>query len=94
MRHDQLTQHGLQDYDQWIAGLREAGHLSAEETDILLQARAATARVVRVDEFEPGQLTPRVAVPDKEAASSPAVKKKSVAKKRAAAKKKRVQGTE
>ena len=93
LRHDQLTQHGLQDYDQWVAGLREAGHLSAEEADILLQARAATARVVRVDEFEPGQLAPRVAMPEKVAASRRTVKKKSVAKKRAAAKKKRVQGT-
>ena len=57
LRHDQATQHGLEDYAQWVARLHESGQLSADESEILLQAREATARVVRVDEFQPGQMT-------------------------------------
>ncbi|MCP4389159.1 MAG: acyl-CoA dehydrogenase, partial [Gammaproteobacteria bacterium] len=49
LRHEQITQSGLEDYAQWIASLRAAGQVDAEEAEILLQARAATARVVRVD---------------------------------------------
>ncbi len=93
LRHAQTTQQGLEDYAQWIARLRESGDIDAEEAEILLQARAATARVVRVDDFRPEQLTAS-GVAARKVAAKKAVKKKSVVKKKATAKKKRAQGTE
>ena len=92
LRHDELFQHGLEDYSQWIAGLREAGHIDGDEAEILLQAMAATTRVIMVDEFTPAQMAPRDAAANKEVAARKSVKKKSVTKKKAAVKKKRAQG--
>ncbi|UCH39465.1 MAG: acyl-CoA dehydrogenase [Gammaproteobacteria bacterium] len=91
LRHDQITQHGLEDYPQWIERLRESGQLTAEEADILLQARAATARVIRVDDFKPEQMAAGAAAPQKSASAGKPVKKKSAVKKKAVAKKKRAQ---
>jgi len=93
LRHEQITQHGLEDYPQWIDRLRASGQIDAEEAEILLQARAATARVVRVDDFRPDQLTARGAAPKQATAAKKTVKKKSVAKKKATVKRKRAQGT-
>jgi len=56
LRHDQVFQHGLQTYQQWMDDLESTGQVTADEADILSQARLATMKVVRVDEFEPGQL--------------------------------------
>ena len=92
LRHDQLVQHGLENYPQWIAGLREAGHIDGDEAEILLQAMAATTRVIMVDEFTPAQMAPRDAASNGAVAAKKAVKKKSVTKKKAAVKKKRAQG--
>ena len=61
LRHDQVFQHGLQTYQQWIDDLESTGQVTADEADILLQARLATIKVVRVDEFEPGQLQAGIA---------------------------------
>ena len=91
LRHDQVTQHGLEDYPQWIESLRESGQITAEEAEILLQARAATARVIRVDDFKPEQMAAGAAAPQKSASAGKSVKKKSAVKKKAVAKKKRAQ---
>ena len=56
LRHEQLKQHGLEDHSQWVARLKSAGQVSSDEADILLQARKATMKVVRVDDFTPQQL--------------------------------------
>jgi acyl-CoA dehydrogenase len=92
LRHERITQPGLEDYAQWVASLRAAGQVDAEEAEILLQAREATARVVRVDDFESAQLAMKSAAPAKPASGKTTVKKKSAVKKKTAAKKKRVQG--
>ena len=91
LRHDQVFQHGLQTYQQWIDDLESTGQVTADEADILLQARLATMKVVRVDEFEPGQLQAGVAahegspaaddLPASKVASRKAVPKKAVSKK-------------
>ena len=91
LRHEEIVQHGLEDYAQWIARLREAGTVSADEAEILLQAREATARVVRVDEFEPEQMSVR-AVASEKAPAGRSGNKKSAVKKKAATKKKRAKG--
>lgn len=88
LRHDQLEQHGLEDYQQWVGRLKQSGQVSAEEADILLQARSATTRVIMVDDFTTGEMTNKMgaskkAVPNKKAVKSPkkkAVKKKPTAK--------------
>ena len=90
LRHNELIQHGLEDYSQWIDGLSDSGQIDAEEAEILLQARAATARVVMVDDFTPAQMTAGGAAPSNAAAVNKAAKKKSVTKK-TAVKKKRAQ---
>ena len=87
LRHDQLEQHGLEDYQQWIERLKQSGQVSAEEADILLQARSATTRVIMVDDFTTDEMTNKMgaskkAVPKKKAVKSS--KKKAVKKKPAA----------
>jgi acyl-CoA dehydrogenase len=91
LRHDRITQHGLEDYPQWISNLLESGQVSAEESDILLQARLATARVIRVDDFTPEQMTNKPGAGNPAGLRKKAVKKKSV--KRKAVSKKRTEGT-
>jgi len=91
LRHDQIFQHGLENYPQWIEGLASSGQLTPEEADTLLQARLATMKVVRVDEFEPGQLTAEAAqsvddLPGKKVAAKKAAVKKAVASKATARK--------
>jgi acyl-CoA dehydrogenase len=86
LRHDHITQHGLEDYPQWVNGLLGSGQVSAEEADILLQARSATTRVVMVDDFTPEQMTNKSGVP-KPAESSKKSIKKAVVKKKAVKKK-------
>ena len=91
LRHDQVFQHGLENYQQWIDDLESTGQVTTDEADILLQARLATMKVVRVDEFEPGQLQAGIDahedspstddLPASQAALKKAVPKKSVPKK-------------
>jgi len=81
LRHDHITQHGLEDYSQWVNNLLESGQVTTEEADILLQARSATARVVAVDDFTPEQMTGKPSVAKSTAKT---VNKKSVAKKKRA----------
>lgn len=57
LRHEELEQHGLEDYPQWISRLQKSGRLADDEAELLLQADAATTRVVMVDDFRPEQLT-------------------------------------
>jgi len=57
LRHEELEQHGLEDYPQWISRLQKSGRLADDEAEVLLQAHAATTRVVMVDDFRPEQLT-------------------------------------
>ena len=56
VRRGSLQQHGLEDYAQWVERLKVAQQVSSDEADILLQARKATMKVVRVDDFTPEQL--------------------------------------
>jgi acyl-CoA dehydrogenase len=101
LRHDHITRHGLEDYPKWVSNLLGAGQVSAEEADILLQARSATARVIMVDDFTPEQMTNKSGtakpaeasnIVDKEkAVKKKAVKKKAI-KKKAVANKKRARG--
>jgi acyl-CoA dehydrogenase len=56
LRREQLDRHGLEDYAQWVERLRAQEQVSAEEADILLQARQAMMKVVQVDDFTPRQL--------------------------------------
>ena len=44
------------DYAQWVERLKVAEQVSSDEADILLQARKATMKVVRVDDFTAEQL--------------------------------------
>ncbi len=97
LRHEQVIQHGLEDYQQWVNRLQESGQVSVEEADILLQARAATTTVVMVDDFTTEQMTNKMDVPKKTATKKKATPKKSVKKKSVnkemAVKKKRVRGS-
>ena len=81
LRHDHITQHGLEDYSQWVDNLQASGQVTAEEADILLQARAATARVVAVDDFSPDQMTNKSGVAG---STGKTVKKKPVTNKKRA----------
>jgi acyl-CoA dehydrogenase len=56
VRRGSLQQHGLEDYAQWVERLKVAEQVSSDEADTLLQARKATMKVVRVDDFSPEQL--------------------------------------
>ena len=84
LRHDHITQHGLEDYSQWINNLLESGQVTTEEADILLQARSATARVVAVDDFTPDQMTGNSGVARSTGSTAKTVKKKPVANKKRA----------
>ena len=84
LRHDHITQHGLEDYSQWVSSLLESGQVTSEEADILLQARLATARVIAVDEFTPDQMMNKTSVARSTASTGKTVKKKSVANKKRA----------
>jgi acyl-CoA dehydrogenase len=95
LRHEQLEQHGLEDFAQWVQRLQAAKQVSAEEADILLQARQATIKVVKVDDFTPEELANTAApaspaapvsvasrtVKSKSASTRKTVKKKAVSKK-------------
>jgi acyl-CoA dehydrogenase len=56
LRHEQMERHGLEDYEQWLQRLQNAKQVSAEEADILLQARKATMKAISVDDFTPQEL--------------------------------------
>jgi acyl-CoA dehydrogenase len=88
LRHDQLEQHGLEDYQQWVGRLKQSGQVSAEEADILLQARAATTRVIMVDDFTTDEMTNKMSASKKAAPKKKALKpsKKKAVKKKPTAK--------
>ena len=83
LRHDELEQHGLEDYSQWIDRLKKSQQVSDEEADILLQARAATARVVAVDDFTSDEMRNKIAATKK---AAPKKRSSSASKKKAARK--------
>jgi acyl-CoA dehydrogenase len=86
LRHEKLQQHGLEDYSQWVARLKADEQVSSDEADILLQAREATIKVVRVDDFTPQQLLNEAAETVKSTPASSAARARSVGKKIAAKK--------
>ncbi len=83
LRHEQVSKHGLESYQQWIDDLVASGQLTAEEADSLLQARLATMEVIKVDEFEPEQLTPGCPPATQERQVNKTVRKKAAVKKAA-----------
>ncbi len=93
LRHDGLEQGALEEYEEWIDTLVCSEQVSKEEADILLAARAATRRVIMVDDFTPEQMIGNRGNPDQAVAKAkPAIKKtvtKKAVKKKTAAKAKR-----
>ena len=83
LRHEELDQHGLENYEQWVDRLLESGQVSAGEADILLQARCATTRVVMVDDFPAEQMTANNGSAKKETSPRKSAQKKVVKKKSA-----------
>jgi len=83
LRRGGLHQHGLEDYAQWVERLQAAEQVSSDEADILLQARKATMKVVRVDDFSPQELLNKATESEKSVAASRAVSKNSAVKKKA-----------
>ena len=57
LRHEQLEREGLEDPATWVARLRAAGQIDADEAELLLQSQAATRRVIMVDDFDTAELT-------------------------------------
>ena len=101
LRHDRVERHDLESYDEWVKRLVQSEQLSPDEAEILLQSRAATHRVIMVDDFAPGELHPRVEPATVEATEKPVKKraatrkpaaKKAARKKAAVKKKKRASG--
>ena len=96
LRREAVFQDGLEDYFEWIERLQGSGQLSADEAITLAQARRATMRVVRVDDFTPEELKigrgdcDNSSAAENEAAATAADKKSSVKKasKKKASKKK------
>ncbi len=84
LRHQELTQHGLEDYQQWVDRLLQSGQISTAEADILLQARSATTRVVMVDDFTPDQVMNKGGTAKEVAPTKKAAKKKTATKKKRA----------
>jgi acyl-CoA dehydrogenase len=84
LRRKDLQQHGLEDYSQWVARLKTAGQVSGDEADILLRAREATMKVVRVDDFTPQQLLNEAAKTIKPAPASAAARPQQVNNKKVA----------
>ncbi len=56
LRTNDQVKSNLQSYQQWIDGLLELDLVSAEEAEILLQAQAATRKIIMVDDFTPQEL--------------------------------------
>ena len=59
LRHDGLEAHELEEYADWVDRLLQSEDITAEEAEILLAARAATRRVIMVDDFTADELMPR-----------------------------------
>ncbi len=87
LRRENLEPEGLEDYLQWVARLKLAEQVSSAEADILSQARLATMRVVRVDDFTPEQLRNEDGGAGSSASSATAVTAATVVKKKATVKK-------
>jgi acyl-CoA dehydrogenase len=83
LRHEGVQKHGLEDYRQWIDDLASSGQLTVEEADTLLQARLATIKVVRVDEFEPGELAADSPPPAQDPPAKKTVARKAATRKAA-----------
>jgi acyl-CoA dehydrogenase len=86
LRRGSVQQHGLETYSQWVERLQATEQVSSDEADILLQARKATMKVVRVDDFTPEQLLNTATGSDKKdpagttGGARPLLKKKSAKK--------------
>ncbi|MDJ0778275.1 MAG: acyl-CoA dehydrogenase [Gammaproteobacteria bacterium] len=91
LRHDRLAPAALESHEQWLQRLEHEGLISAEEAAIVTAARAATRRVIMVDDFAPEQMLPGASASgDAPARAKPALKKSArtkTAAKKAAAKK-------
>jgi len=59
LRAAELRWDGRTPYEQWVAGLEEAGKLNAQERELLLSARSAMLRAIAVDDFSPDAWTQR-----------------------------------
>jgi acyl-CoA dehydrogenase len=56
LRANDQVKSDLQSYQQWIDDLLELDLVSAEESEILLVAQAATRKIIMVDDFTPHEL--------------------------------------
>jgi len=56
LRANQQEKSDLQSYQQWLEELSGLDLLTAKEVEILLQAHAATRKVIMVDDFEPHEI--------------------------------------
>lgn len=56
LRAEGLTKSGLVDFKQWIEELVAEKHITDEQAEILLDAQAATRKVIMVDEFKPDEM--------------------------------------
>ncbi len=57
LRNENEKQSELLEFDGWIRELTEQGTINAEEAEILREARAATLRVISVDDFDPSHVS-------------------------------------
>lgn len=55
LRKSGHEQAATEDYQSWLDNLKNEGHISAEESDLLQQTRIAIRRVIDVDDFDPAE---------------------------------------
>jgi acyl-CoA dehydrogenase len=77
LRHDNLLQPGLIDFEAWIKNLQKAKQITAEEAGILLAAQVATRKVIMVDDFSAQELVNKTGAKKKAVSTkkSPTAKK-------------------
>ena len=91
LRHDGLTRREIESHAEWVARLRDDGHIDADEATQLDEAWEATTRVVMVDDFAPHEMIGATAAAG--AAAGDKTNKKSAVKRNTAATKRRVTET-
>ena len=84
LRHEELEADELESYEDWLQRMLRDDVLTQEESEVLAAARAATRRVIMVDDFSTEEMLPGAA-PVAAAAVKKTAEKKKV--KKAAAKK-------
>jgi len=89
LRHDNLLQPGLTDFEAWIKNLQKAKQITAEEAGILLAAQVATRKVIMVDDFSAQELVNKTGAKKKAVSlkKSPTAKKVPTRKQAATGKK-------